>query len=66
MGYKDGNELFINPYNFVSIGNGSKTYSNNEEADDNELYTGYLECELITRTPLAIPDPMHSLLWKLI
>lgn len=56
MGYKDGNELFINPYNFVSIGNGSKTYSNNEEADDNELYTGYLECELITRTPLAIPD----------
>lgn len=48
----------MNPYNFVSI-NGNqidrKDVRDIYEGDE-ELHTGYLECELVTRTPLAIPD----------
>ena len=56
--YKKINRSFVNPYNFVSI-NGNqidrKDVRDVYESDE-ELHTGYLECELVTRTPLAIPD----------
>lgn len=50
--------FFVNPYNFVSINTRSeqredikKCYSGKEQ-----LHTGYLQCKIIVKTPLAIPD----------
>ncbi len=56
---EDKNERFINPYNFVSINNKSAERSQNAELireSSKALYTGFFECELVNKTPLAIPD----------
>ena len=46
---------FINPYNFVPIGiNEAQTVDG--EAPAGALHTGVLQCRLLTRTPLAVPD----------
>ena len=52
--YKDSNEKFINPYNFVGV-NWSKNNVKKEALETGNL-SGELKCKLITRTPLAIPD----------
>ena len=56
---EDKTTQFINPYNFVSI-NYKKTDRNINAELINEstktLYTGYFDCELVNKTPLAIPD----------
>ena len=56
--YKEANRTFVNPYNFVSINKKKIDRKDVKEVcqKEEELHTGYLECELITRTPLAIPD----------
>ena len=48
----------MNPYNFVSINRKKIKQENvNEKYKDKEvLHTGYLDCVLVTKTPLAIPD----------
>jgi len=46
---------FVNPYNFISLRNGSKKeYSCYTEGKT--LLTGKLECRLTTKTPVIIPD----------
>lgn len=45
---------FLNPYNFVSTT--APEQSVDAESQSGATHTGYLECQLITRTPLAIPD----------
>lgn len=45
---------FLNPYNFVSTsGTGSTSAAQSAPAG---AHTGYYDCVLVTRTPLAIPD----------
>lgn len=43
---------FINPYNFIPLGDECNRQKNNEE----KKYTGYIECELKTLTPMIIID----------
>lgn len=50
-----GKERFVNPYNFTQTDYKKKKTSNGEEKAS-ELFTGYIGCNLITKTPLAIPD----------
>ncbi|WP_164121404.1 TIGR03986 family type III CRISPR-associated RAMP protein [Sharpea azabuensis] len=46
---------FINPYNFIALEDGCirKDYS---QEKDKENLTGYIDCELTTKTDLIIPD----------
>ena len=48
--------FFINPYNFVPLAEEAPSQANNEEGD----YTGYIEYDLYTRTPLFIPNTSNS------
>lgn len=50
----ESKEKFVNPYSFVPVDLKSK--SNKQLETEEEKITGYLECELQTRTPLANPD----------
>lgn len=56
--YKKSDRTFVNPYNFVSIDRKKIKQENIEETykDKEELHTGYLDCVLVAKTPLAIPD----------
>lgn len=48
-------DFFVNPYNFVSVDLNNTDRLN--ISDQNEtVYTGYMQCHLKCRTPLAIPD----------
>lgn len=49
---------FINPYTFVPIrerDSGERT-DIDQQYHEKELYTGYLECSIYVKTPLAVPD----------
>ncbi|HCT93107.1 MAG TPA: TIGR03986 family CRISPR-associated RAMP protein [Lachnospiraceae bacterium] len=49
--------FFVNPYTFVDVDRKTKQVEDAEEIYQKEsLHTGYLECKLVTRTPLGIPD----------
>ena len=48
--FYDDQADFINPYNFISLGDGVERKQNKK----GEL-TGYIDCELVTKTPLIIP-----------
>lgn len=50
---------FINPYNFVPVDLRNTKRSNAAERTE-ERMTGYFQCRLRCRTPLAIPDTEHS------
>ncbi len=50
---------FINPYNFVPVDLKNTKRSNAVERTE-ERMTGYFQCQLRCRTPLAIPDTEHS------
>lgn len=51
-------DMFINPYNFVSINTKSESRKDIKQqyAISEKLHTGYLECKILVKTPLAIPD----------
>lgn len=50
-------KFFVNPYTFVDVDWKAKKVEDAEEFYQKEsLHTGYLECTLVTRTPLGIPD----------
>lgn len=60
--YHGNNDRFINPYNFVPVTFASQKYkdakkdSEAERKADGVRFTGVLKCELITKTPVAVPD----------
>ena len=60
--YNGRNDRFINPYNFVPVTFASQKYkdskkdSQTEQNSDGARFTGVLNCELITKTPVAVPD----------
>ena len=43
---------FINPYNFIPLGE----HCIRENSKDEKTYTGYIDCELTTKTPIIIND----------
>ena len=49
---------FINPYNFVPVDLKNTRRANAAERSE-ELFTGYFQCRVRCRTPLAIPDVEH-------
>lgn len=49
---------FLNPYNFVPTT--ATSQSVDAQAHHDTVHTGYLDCRLIARTPLAIPDVQNS------
>lgn len=52
-----GNTGFVNPYNFVTIDfNEKETISCQKMLDNKTLHTGFINCSLYTKTPIAIPD----------
>lgn len=53
--YNGKNRYFVNPYNFVPV----NINDENRESIEIGKHTGYLQCELITKTPLAVPDIEH-------
>lgn len=46
---------FINPYNFIALEDGCVRKDYSQEKDKENL-TGYIDCELTTKTDLIIPD----------
>ncbi len=48
--------FFINPYNFVPLADKAPSHTENSEGD----YTGYIEYDLYTKTPLFIPNTSNS------
>ena len=48
---------FVNPYNFVDLPKMVQRENGEVFYKDKELYMGVMECRLITKTPLCIPDP---------
>lgn len=55
---------FINPYNFIPLGSG-KTVGGSDEGKD-EKQTGYILCELETRTPLIMADTSKETLEEVV
>lgn len=56
--YKLSGEKFVNPYDFVSFKK-SRVEQSRKKAPvemNADLHMGYMQCRIITRTPLAIPD----------
>lgn len=51
---KEQYDHFINPYNFIALENGCKRKDYSQEKDKENL-TGYIDCELTTKTDLIIP-----------
>ena len=49
---------FINPYNFVPVDLRNTGRANAAKRSE-ELLTGYFQCQVRCRTPLAIPDVEH-------
>lgn len=50
------NKPFVNPYNFVQTNVSRIARNKLETTKEGTLHTGVLNCKLITRTPLAVPD----------
>ena len=46
-------EKYINPYNFITLPNECERESFKERKGN---LTGYIDCELIAKTPIVIPD----------
>ena len=53
INYTESDKKFVNPYNFIPIDFKSKSKGNLDSA---ERISGYLECILETKSPIAIPD----------
>lgn len=48
----DSKKRFINPYNFVSLGRGKTP----DVPEQEKTYTGSIQCTLVTKTPVFIPN----------
>ncbi len=54
--YVISDKTFVNPYNFVTFNASMSKRVDINTTKKGKLHTGVLNCRLITRTPLAIPD----------
>ena len=59
--WKESNENFINPYNFIEVGDGCKKGINSiNHRKTKNLMTGVINCSLYTKTPIFIPNTLNS------
>lgn len=58
--YNFGNSSFLNPYNFISLGDKPNRGELNNSKDNEQKYTGYFVCKLDVKTPLAVPDALKA------
>ena len=65
MDWEESNERFVNPYNFINIDENCIRKSLKSYEDDNNLITGYIECEIIPRTPIVIPNTSNNDAFKM-
>lgn len=65
--YEQSNHVFINPYNFIPAGwdqtERSEVKSSETESEEKNLVSGVLDCIILPRTPLAVPDTDYKLEW---
>jgi len=57
--YREGRETFVNPYNFIPLGDScDKNYSYKKDVIGNKdsKKTGWIKCELELKTPIFIPN----------
>lgn len=54
--YRDSNKSFVNPYNFVSLSGEVRRDTDVTSIHSGDVKSGYFECSLTAKTPLAIPD----------
>ena len=54
--YFDGSTPFINPYTFVPVSGNSPERIDLNTLDENQLHGGSIQCRMILKTPLLIPD----------
>lgn len=57
VNYKKSEKTFINPYSFVDV---DFDKSSKGIKSDENILTGYFDCRITTKTPLAIPDIANS------
>ncbi len=65
--YQKSNKTFINPYNFVSLGKKCKREDGNpyeKRKNDKDSLSGWIECELMTKTPIFVPNTTNDDLFK--
>lgn len=59
--YIRGEEKFVNPYHFVPLGQKcDRNYNYGEIKGRNDLLTGWIECELETKSPVFIPNSSNN------
>lgn len=62
--YKEGTQKFVNPYHFVPLeGDCDKKYDYNAIKHSSGLLTGWIECELETKSPIFIPNSSNDDVW---
>jgi len=55
--YEESNQKFVNPYHFVSLeGNCRKDFDYHEQRKKKCNFTGWIDCEMETLTPIFIPS----------
>lgn len=60
VNYEESKIRFVNPYNFVPVDLRAKRECIDVTKKREPLLTGYLDCGLICKTPLAIPDTQNA------
>ena len=60
LNWKKSTIRFVNPYNFVPVDLRVKKEYTDVTQKREPLFTGYLDCGLICKTPLAIPDTQNA------
>lgn len=59
--YSEGSESFVNPYHFVPLGKEcDRKYDYKAIKEQNGLLTGWIECELETKSPVFIPNSSND------
>lgn len=65
MRYTRGTGYFVNPYNFIPLGQHClKEIDYSALKKEKGLMTGWIECELKTRSPLFVPNSSNNDRWK--
>ncbi len=59
--YKTTQEKFVNPYHFVPLGEKcDRRYDYEAIKKEDNLLTGWIECELETKSPVFVPNPTND------
>ena len=57
--WQNTNVSFVNPYNFISLEKECQRQQQKDyfkQIENEELHTGWIDCTLLTKTPIFIPN----------